>query len=338
MGLTRIRAEQISDIDYKQSVRVITLSNITLSGGAPSAVDGINLAAFDRVLVAGQSTGSQNGLYEIQTLGTGANGTWIRTSDGNATGEISAGMIVMVTEGDTYKDTQWKLTTNDPITVGSTALVFEQSSAYAFGIISANATTISADSVGDTLTITPSTGIRVIGNATNDTITLSANLTELIGGTNYQIQYNNNGIFGGAPKFIYDNSTGRVIANAELAATSTSTGTFIVRGGSAVTGNLYVGGIVNSAANITASSFIISGGGVFWSNGSAYGGGGGGGGTPGGNNSEIQYNNLGTFAVAGGLTTNGTNLAVSGNITSRSLAVPTYYTGVSAPSNPIVGD
>ena len=35
MGLTRIRAQQISNIDYKQSVRVVTTTNITLAGGAP---------------------------------------------------------------------------------------------------------------------------------------------------------------------------------------------------------------------------------------------------------------------------------------------------------------
>jgi len=32
----------------------------------------------------------------------------------------------MVTEGSTYADTQWKLTTNNPITLGTTALVFTQ--------------------------------------------------------------------------------------------------------------------------------------------------------------------------------------------------------------------
>ena len=41
MGLTRIKADQISNIDYKQAVRVITLSSITLSGGAPTVVDGV---------------------------------------------------------------------------------------------------------------------------------------------------------------------------------------------------------------------------------------------------------------------------------------------------------
>lgn len=127
MGLTRIRAQQISNIDYKQAVRVVTTTNIaSLAGGAPNSVDGVNLVAGDRILVTGQNTGSENGLYQVQTLGTGSNGTWTRTSDGNETGEIEAGMVVMVTEGATYADTPWKLTTNDPIVVGTTALVFVQ--------------------------------------------------------------------------------------------------------------------------------------------------------------------------------------------------------------------
>lgn len=173
MGLTRIRAEQISDIDYKQAVRVVTVSNVTLSGGAPNSVDGVNLAAEDRILVTGQTTGSQNGLYQVQTLGAGSNGTWIRTSDGNQDGEIEAGMIVMVTEGTTYKDTQWKLTTNNPIVIGTTSLAFEQSSAYGFGTISANAVSVTADSVGDTLTLTPGNNISIIGNNTSKTVSIA---------------------------------------------------------------------------------------------------------------------------------------------------------------------
>jgi hypothetical protein len=124
MGLTKPRAAQIFDIDYKQATRAITVDNITLAGGAPSQVDGVNLAEDDRVLVSGQTTASQNGLYFVSAVGTGADGTWIRTSDGNENGEIQAGMIVMVTEGTVYHDTQWKLTTNDPIIIGTTALTF----------------------------------------------------------------------------------------------------------------------------------------------------------------------------------------------------------------------
>lgn len=177
MGLTRITAQQISNIDYKQAVRVITLTNITLSGGAPSSVDDVNLVADDRVLVAGQSTGSQNGLYRVQTVGAGSNGTWVRTTDGNTTGEIEAGMIVMVTEGTSYADTQWKLITNNPIVIGTTALVFEQSSAYSFGTIQANAVGIVADTVGDTVTFTSADNLIMTGNAATDTITFAVSLS-----------------------------------------------------------------------------------------------------------------------------------------------------------------
>ena len=108
MGLTRPRAYQIYDIDYKQAVRVVTTTNITLSAGAPNNVDGVTLSLNDRVLVTGQSTGSQNGIYYVSTLGTGANGTWTRSTDTDVTGELLSGTIVMVTEGTVYKDTQWK--------------------------------------------------------------------------------------------------------------------------------------------------------------------------------------------------------------------------------------
>jgi hypothetical protein len=103
MALTKPRAYQIFDLDYKQSVRVLTATNVTLSGGAPNSVDGINLSQNDRVLVKSQDTASQNGLYIVTTVGTGSNGTWARSVDGNETGEIQAGMIVMVTEGNSIQ-------------------------------------------------------------------------------------------------------------------------------------------------------------------------------------------------------------------------------------------
>ena len=126
MGLTKPRAAQIYNLDYKQATQVITIVNIALAGGAPDQVDGINLSINDRVLVIGQSTSSQNGIYIVSSVGTGSNGTWIRTTDANQSGEIGAGMIVMVTKGLTYADTQWKLITNNPITIGVTALEFVQ--------------------------------------------------------------------------------------------------------------------------------------------------------------------------------------------------------------------
>lgn len=124
MALTKPRAYQIYDIDYKQAVRVISTSNVVLVGGAPNVVDGVSLSLNDRVLVAGQTAGESNGIYYVSTVGTGSTGTWTRAVDGDTTGEILSGMVIMVTEGTLYADTQWKLITNDPIILGTTALVF----------------------------------------------------------------------------------------------------------------------------------------------------------------------------------------------------------------------
>lgn len=113
--------------DYKASVRVGTVgANITLAGSAPNTLDGVTLVANDRILVKDQSTGSQNGLYYVATLGTGANGTWTRATDADAAGELTPGMVVTVEEGTLLADTTWELSTDGPITIGTTALTFKQ--------------------------------------------------------------------------------------------------------------------------------------------------------------------------------------------------------------------
>jgi len=170
MGLTRPRAQQIYDIDYKQATRVVTTTNVNLSGGAPSQVDGVTLSHNDRVLVTGQTTGSQNGIYYVTTLGSGSNGTWSRSTDSNQTGELLAGTIVMVTEGSVYADTQWKLITDNPIVIDTTPLTFTQNySANSISggtsnvVVNSNANvTISSAGAANVLTVS-NTGVYVSG-------------------------------------------------------------------------------------------------------------------------------------------------------------------------------
>lgn len=172
MGLTRPRAHQLQDAVFKEACLAISTSNVTLSGGAPATVDGVSVSVGDRILVQGQSAGAENGIYRVTVVGSGSNGTWVRTSDADS-GDIKAGMQVMVTEGTTYADSVWKLTTDDPITVGSTSLTFEQSSAYAFGTVTVDGTSLVADSVGDTLTISAGNNISLSSVAGTDTFTIA---------------------------------------------------------------------------------------------------------------------------------------------------------------------
>jgi len=178
MGLTRPRAHQLQDIDYKQTSRAITVANVTLSGGAPSTVDGVSLALNNRVLVTAQTTGSQNGIYIVTTVGSGSNGTWARTTDADATGDIKAGTIIMITEGTEYADTQWKLTTDDPITVGTTTMTFARVGNAAYGIFAVSGQSdIVADTIGDTLTVVAGTNLALTTNASTDTLTVTPSLT-----------------------------------------------------------------------------------------------------------------------------------------------------------------
>lgn len=111
--------------DYKASVRAATVgSNITLAGGAPNTLDGVTIAVNDRILVKDQTTGSQNGIYVVTTLGTGVNGTWTRAIDADQAGELTSGSVVAVEEGTLNADSFWMLVTDGVITIGTTVLIF----------------------------------------------------------------------------------------------------------------------------------------------------------------------------------------------------------------------
>ena len=251
MALTRPRAAQIYDIDYKQATRVVTVSNITLNGGAPNQVDGVNLTTKDRVLVTGQSTASQNGIYFVSTVGSGSDGIWVRSSDTDVTGELLSGTVVMVTEGTVYADTQWKLTTDDPITIGSSPLTFVQnysansiSSGTSNVVVGSNANvTISSNGTANVLTIS-STGIVVEG-----TTSVTGNITG-----NYIL--GNGSQLTGLPA-TYSNSNVSTFLADYGSNTISTTGT--VNAGNITGGNILTGGIVSATGNITGNYILGNG-------------------------------------------------------------------------------
>ena len=108
-------------LDIKDSVRVATTANITIATAlnVGDTIDGVTLADGDRVLVKNQTTGSENGIY---TAGT----TPARATDANISAEVTSGMFCFVEEGTVGGDNGFVLTTNDPITLDTTALTFVQ--------------------------------------------------------------------------------------------------------------------------------------------------------------------------------------------------------------------
>jgi hypothetical protein len=174
MALTKPRAAQLYDIDYKQSARVVTTTNVNLLGGAPLVVDGVALRIGDRVLVTGQTASFQNGIYEVKFVGTGLSGSWERSQDAAISGQLLSGAMIVVSEGTTYKDTPWLLETNNPIILGTTALQFSTFSSDSFGSINANGTVLRPTRAGELLNIVAQDNINISGDPTNQTITISA--------------------------------------------------------------------------------------------------------------------------------------------------------------------
>ncbi len=75
-------------------------------------------------------------------------------------------------------------------------------------------------------------------------------------GNNGQIQFNDTNSFGGALYLYYNEVTGTMTANAGVASTNTTTGTFIVTGGVGVSGALNVGANVTVTGNVLPSANV----------------------------------------------------------------------------------
>ncbi len=161
-------------LDVKQSVRLATTANIvgTYSSGALTltvtatgvfAVDGVNTALNDRILVKDQTTATQNGIYIVTTAGTvGVSAVLTRASDANTSAELSPGMFCFVEEGATNLDQGYVLTTNAPITLDSTALTFTQFSG-AGQVEAGNGLT----KTGNTINVGTAAATRIVVNADN---------------------------------------------------------------------------------------------------------------------------------------------------------------------------
>ena len=94
------------------------------------SIDGITLSSGDRVLVKDQTSATQNGVYTVTNIGSGST-NWVltRADDFDVSSEILPGAAVFITNGNTYADTGFVLSsdgTNGTITVGSSDIDFVQ--------------------------------------------------------------------------------------------------------------------------------------------------------------------------------------------------------------------
>jgi hypothetical protein len=160
----------VNGTDWKESVRAATTANITLSG--LQTIDGISVTAGQRVLVKNQTTTTENGLYNA------ASGAWSRTTDADQNAEVTAGLTVMVEEGTTQADSQWRLTTDGAITLGTTPLTFAQIGAGS-SYIAGTGIAITGNAVAVDTGVVVRKFAATVGGATSIAVTHALNTTDV---------------------------------------------------------------------------------------------------------------------------------------------------------------
>jgi len=134
-------------INFHESCRLATATSLpantynngasgvgaTLTGNANGAlsVDGTLTVAGNRILAKNEATGANNGVYTVTQVGSaGSPYILTRATDfdtaGTGVNQINAGDFFLVTAGATNANTSWVQQTPLPITVGTTAIVFQQ--------------------------------------------------------------------------------------------------------------------------------------------------------------------------------------------------------------------
>lgn len=139
--------------------------------------------------------------------------------------------------------------------------------------------------------------------------TTSANVTP--GGSNQTVQFNDSGAFAGANTFIFNSGTGLLtVPSIKSNTTANFQGASNVNLGNV--SNLHISGGTNGYVLSTDGSGNLS-----WS------AGGSGNGTPGGSNTQVQFNNNGTFGASQYLTYDDTSkvFQVSGNLIANSVQI-----------------
>lgn len=163
--------------DQKVVVAATTANIVDLAAGAPNTVDGVSLSTGDRVLVRAQSTAAQNGIYTVDTVGTGTDGAWSRAGDSDTASRVSM-KLVAVRAGSTLAGTQWF--SNKIATLGTDAISYkvQNSSLDGDGLTrSSTDGTLSVLADGTTITV-GANGIKVTANTISE-----SHLTASVAGT-----------------------------------------------------------------------------------------------------------------------------------------------------------
>jgi hypothetical protein len=119
---TKAYVDAVSEgLHIHEAARAAILTNIAIATALENGdtAGGVTLATGDRILLNGQTTTSENGIYVVQ-----ASGQALRATDFDTATEVDSGDFIFVTSG-TYANTGW-VQTLKPATIGTDPISFTQ--------------------------------------------------------------------------------------------------------------------------------------------------------------------------------------------------------------------
>lgn len=142
-AITRVRAATTTALAANTRTGHVLTAD---ANGALGTIDGVaDLAVGDWLLVQDESTGANNGVYEILSVGgTSAKWSMRRAIGWDEPDGLVAMRVVSVSEGTANGNKLFALTTNDPIVLNTTALVFGQLAASAVSNVRGGSVTLVA--------------------------------------------------------------------------------------------------------------------------------------------------------------------------------------------------
>jgi hypothetical protein len=222
-------------------------------------IDGGNIQTVGtRILVKNESNTVWNGVY------TYANTTTIvRATDFDTSAEVAGGDFLFVTSGSTQADTGWVQTTDAPVTIGVSPIVFTQFSGagtYQAGTgLTLTGSTFSVNTAQPTIT-SVSTSFTGLTFAANGNITMSGTLAQITG-ANYITAGGNIT----APQLISNVATGTAplvvtsttqVANLSVASAGSATNAAAVLTNTSTSTTVYLTGTTSSSNGNTALSIV----------------------------------------------------------------------------------
>lgn len=112
----------VGNAALKAPVTAVAVANIALTG--EKIIDGVAVVALndssvpDRVLCTAQTDATENGIWDVSTS------AWSRAKDADGPYDLMKGTTVFVTDGAIYAGYYWQITSDSPITPGTSSITW----------------------------------------------------------------------------------------------------------------------------------------------------------------------------------------------------------------------